>query len=120
MCSKYPYEADEEYPSCLKAESARIGIELRDLMQARVNFCGVRITLCVLTDLSYAPEIAQPMLMRQQAEAMVKARELIVAGAVMITEDAITKLVDKGIKFSDGERALLVRNLLSMICGKES
>ncbi|QDZ24892.1 hypothetical protein A3770_15p74100 [Chloropicon primus] len=120
VCSRYPYEADERNPHSLKSESFAIGEEMKRLMQEKVNFCGVRITSCVLTDLSYAPEIAQPMLMRQQAEAMVKARQLIVTGAVLMTEDAINTLEAKGVKFTDPEKALIIRNLLSMICGKET
>ena len=119
VCSRYPYEADEENPSCLKSESHRIGRELCELMQERLNFCGVRVLSAALTDLSYAPEIAQPMLMRQQAEAMVKARELIVQGAVLMTEGAVRDMEEKGHTFSDEEKALLIRNMLSMICGRD-
>ena len=119
VCSQYPYEADEENPFSLKSESAKISQELAALMQNKMNHAGIRIISCNLTDLSYAPEIAQPMLMRQQAEAMVKARALIVAGAVAMTEDAINRLTGKGIQMTDGERAIIIKNLLTVICGKE-
>ena len=79
----------------------------------------MKILACKLTDMSYVPEIAQHMLQKQAAEARVKARELIVAGAVMITQDAINSLLDRGVKFTDEEKTRLLKNLLSMICGKE-
>ena len=71
-----------------------------------------------LTDLSYAPEIAQAMLVRQQAEAMVKARKLIVKGAVDISEGAINQLESKGVKMSETEKTKVVTNLLTVICGE--
>ena len=85
VVSKYPYEADDEgeaSPSSqhrhglsLKTEAAQVSRELKDVLQDRLAHAGVKVLAFNLTDLSYAPEIAQAMLVRQQAEAMVKAQK---------------------------------------------
>jgi len=131
VVSKYPYEADEEgdAPSggssttrhglSLKTEAAQVSKELKDVLQDRLAHAGVKVLAFNLTDLSYAPEIAQAMLVRQQAEAMVKARRLIVKGAVDISEDAVTQLDSKGVKMSEAEKTKVVTNLLTVICGDQ-
>ena len=91
---------------------------LKDVLQDRLAHAGVKVIAFNMTDLSYAPEIAQAMLVRQQAEAMVKARRLIVKGAVDISEDAIQQLDDKGVKMSESEKTKIVTNLLTVICGE--
>lgn len=73
-----------------------------------------------MTDLSYAPEIASAMLVKQQAEAKVEARYLIVQGAVEIASKAITDLEGKGLNFSQEEKTRMVSNLLSVICSDTS
>jgi len=88
-----------------------------DLLQERVNASGVQIVNFELTDLAYAPEIAQAMLIRQQAEAMVDARKIIVEGAVQISMGALAGLADKGIKMTKEEEAKMVTSLLVVICG---
>merc|ERR1711959_390609 len=114
VVSKYPYESDEDptgdaspgqrgsrHGLSLKTEAAQVSKELKDVLQDRLAHAGVRVIAFNMTDLSYAPEIAQAMLVRQQAEAMVKARRLIVKGAVDISEDAIQQLDEKGVKMSE-------------------
>ena len=127
VVSKYPYESDEDgghgSPSTnhglsLKTEAAQVSRELKDVLQDRLAHAGVKVIAFNMTDLSYAPEIAQAMLVRQQAEAMVKARRLIVKGAVDISEDAIQQLDDKGVKMSESEKTKIVTNLLTVICGE--
>merc|ERR1719158_2220252 len=110
VVSKYPYESDEDptgdgspgqrgsrHGLSLKTEAAQVSKELKDVLQDRLAHAGVRVIAFNMTDLSYAPEIAQAMLVRQQAEAMVKARRLIVKGAVNISEDAVQQLEEKGL-----------------------
>merc|ERR1712205_259651 len=111
VVSKYPYEADDEgeaSPSSqhrhglsLKTEAAQVSRELKDVLQDRLAHAGVKVLAFNLTDLSYAPEIAQAMLVRQQAEAMVKARRLIAKGAV-------NQLETKGVKMSETEKTKVV------------
>ena len=95
-----------------------MGREMSLDLQQRLAHAGVKVIAFNMTDLSYAPEIAQAMLVRQQAEAMVKARRLIVKGAVDISEDAIQQLDDKGVKMSESEKTKIVTNLLTVICGE--
>ena len=87
-------------------------------MQQRLAHAGVKVIAFNMTDLSYAPEIAQVMLVRQQAEAMVKARKLIVKGAVDISEGDIQQLESKGVTMSESEKTKIVTNLLTVICGE--
>ena len=117
VVSKYPYEDDEGGHS-LKTEAATLSAELSETLQQRLAHCGVKVIAFNMTDLSYAPEIAQAMLVRQQAEAMVKARKLIVKGAVDISEGAINQLESKGVKMSESEKTKIVTNLLTVICGE--
>ena len=95
-----------------------MGREMSLDLQQRLAHAGVKVIAFNMTDLSYAPEIAQAMLVRQQAEAMVKARRLIVKGAVDISEDAIQQLDEKGVKMSESEKTKIVTNLLTVICGE--
>ena len=73
IVAQYPYEDDKG--QSLKTEAAALGIQLASGLQSRVSNAGVKIVAFNMTDLSYAPEIAQAMLVRQQAEAMVKVRQ---------------------------------------------
>eukprot|EP00213_Chloropicon_mariensis_P005192 CAMPEP_0197474604 /NCGR_PEP_ID=MMETSP1309-20131121/6061_1 /TAXON_ID=464262 /ORGANISM="Genus nov. species nov., Strain RCC998" /LENGTH=295 /DNA_ID=CAMNT_0043014317 /DNA_START=221 /DNA_END=1108 /DNA_ORIENTATION=- len=129
VVSKYPYEDDEIHIDeatgshskglSLKTEAAQVSRELKDVLQDRLAHAGVRVIAFNMTDLSYAPEIAQAMLVRQQAEAMVKARKLIVKGAVDISNDAVSQLESKGVQMSEGEKTKIVTNLLTVICGDQ-
>lgn len=116
VASKYPYE----HPSghSLKAEAQLIGQEMVDLLQIKVNPAGTEIIAFELSDLSYAPEIAQSMLVRQQAQALVDARKIVVEGAVEIVYEAIQQLQAKGLTLDDTERSRLISNLLTVICGE--
>ena len=118
VVSKYPYEDDGEGHS-LKTEAAAVGHEMSSVLQDRLAHAGVKVIAFNMTDLSYAPEIAQAMLVRQQAEAMIKARRLIVKGAVDISQGAITQLQEKGIEMDNQEKTKIVSNLLTVICGEQ-
>lgn len=129
VVSKYPYEDDEVHIDeatgshskglSLKTEAAQVSRELKDVLQDRLAHAGVKVIAFNMTDLSYAPEIAQAMLVRQQAEAMVKARKLIVKGAVDISNDAVSQLESKGVKMSESDKTKIVTNLLTVICGDQ-
>lgn len=92
---------------------------LSDELQARVKLAGVIVEEARLTHLAYAPEIAQTMLRRQQAEAVISAREKIVQGAVSMVEMALNDLQARGVVDFDPERrAAMVSNLLVVLCGE--
>jgi len=116
IASMYPYEAKEGEHS-LKTEASRLRLQMIELLQDRVTPAGIQVTNFELTDLAYAPEIAQAMLIRQQAEAMVDARKIIVDGAVQISYGALSGLAERGVKMSKEEEAKMVTNLLVVICG---
>jgi len=116
IASMYPYEAKEGEHS-LKTEASRLRLQMIELLQDRVTPAGIQVVNFELTDLAYAPEIAQAMLIRQQAEAMVDARKIIVDGAVQISYGALAGLAERGVKMSKDEEAKMVTNLLVVICG---
>lgn len=116
VASKYPYESTTGH--CLKAEAQAIGQEMVGLLQTKVNVAGTTVITFELSDLSYAPEIAQSMLVRQQAQALVDARKVVVEGAVEIVHEAIQHLQAKGLTLAEEERSRLVSNLLTVICGE--
>ena len=90
-------------------------------MAARVAVAGLEIVEARISALSYAPEIAQAMLQRQQATAIVDARETIVEGAVTMVESALDKLDERDIVDLDSERrASMVSNLLVVLCSDSS
>jgi len=112
----YPYESKDGHS--LKGEAEKIRLDMVGMLQERVNVSGVHIINFELTDLAYAPEIARNMLVRQQAEALVDARKVIVQGAVEIAHSAIVELERKGIKLNEDHTARVVCNLLVTICGE--
>jgi len=116
ICSLYPYEAKKGEHS-LKSEAGHLRKEMISLLQERVAPAGVLIINFELTDLSYAAEIAQAMLIRQQAEAMIDARKIIVEGAVSIAHGAIVGLEERGMKMTKEEEGRMVSRLLTVICG---
>jgi regulator of protease activity HflC (stomatin/prohibitin superfamily) len=116
LSSKYPYESKDGHS--LKGEAKEIGGEMVSLLQSKADKAGVEIISFELSDLSYAPEIAQAMLVRQQAQALVDARKIIVDGAVGIASDTLRNLGNDGITFTEIEKQRLVSNLLIVICGE--
>jgi len=115
IASMYPYESQDGHS--LKGEADRIREQMMAMLQERCNVAGVVIYNFELTDLAYAPEIAQAMLIRQQAEAMVDARKIIVKGAVEISHGAVESLAGRGVHLAPDEQTRLVSNLLVTICG---
>jgi len=98
VVAKYPYESKHPNEPSLKNDSAQTCKELVDLLQNKVKMTGANILSFEFNELSYAPEIASGMLVRQQAEATVAARSTIVEGAVGIAMEAVEELEKRGIK----------------------
>ena len=119
VVSRYPYESTDGSAS-LKTESYEIGIELCRSLQEKATVAGVLIESFDLADLSYAPEIAQVMLVRQQAKALVDARQVIVDGACGIVTQAIERLHDEGHELEAGEKSKLMINLLTVMVGEQA
>jgi hypothetical protein len=117
MATNHPYESHgEERPSL--RDSEQISEELTAELRERVQLAGVEVVESRLTHLAYAPEIAQVMLQRQQANAVVAARTRIVDGAVGMVHMALDRLRDEGVVDLDEERkAQMVSNLLVVLCG---
>lgn len=118
VCSRYPYESTEDKP-CLKKENPEITSALNNELQSAVNPAGIRALSVKFNDLTYSPEIAQAMLMRQQAIAFIAARKTIVEGAVELVKDAIDRLKNSGFDFPAEKRDELIANLLIVLCGGE-
>lgn len=114
VCSKYPYEAKDGVS--LQTEAMVVAKEMVMALQQKAFICGVKVLSYELADLQYAPEIAQGMLVRQQAQALLDARKVVVEGAVTIVTGAMFRLGENGIKLADREQTRLVSNLLSVIC----
>jgi regulator of protease activity HflC (stomatin/prohibitin superfamily) len=119
VVSQFPYEAPLGQPS-LQTEGTHITEMLIKSLQSRVKVTGAKIISFDLVDLSYAPEIAAHMLVRQQAAALVDARALIVDAAVDMTHSAIEKLEAKGRSIDDATKNNIVTNLLTVICSNEA
>lgn len=117
VASRYPYESSTHQMS-LKSETGVVAKEMRDILQQKVASAGAEIGSFELSDLSYAPEIAQAMLVRQQAQALVDARKVIVDGAVQIVHHAVELLAQQGHKLPSVDESRLVSNLLTVICGE--
>jgi regulator of protease activity HflC (stomatin/prohibitin superfamily) len=89
-------------------------------VQDRLQKAGVEVMEARLSHLAYSPEIAQAMLQRQQASAVLAARKIIVQGAVGMVSDALAQLADQGVVELDNERrAAMVSNLLVVLCGDQ-
>src|SRR5207302_10858531 len=105
----------------LRGRSEQIAKLLVKELDERISAAGVEVVDARLSHLAYAPEIAQAMLQRQQAGAIIAARTLIVEGAVSMVEMALSQLAKRGIVDLDAERkAAMVSNLLVVLCGERS
>jgi regulator of protease activity HflC (stomatin/prohibitin superfamily) len=116
----YPYDlsGDDNNEKTLRGSSMEIAEKLKDEIQSKVEIAGLEILEARITHLAYAPEIASAMLQRQQASAIIDARQMIVEGAVGMVQMALTKLNENDIVQLDEERkAAMVSNLLVVLCG---
>ncbi|MFJ6460311.1 SPFH domain-containing protein [Streptomyces sp. NPDC091387] len=115
---EYPYDAHDEGGLSLRGNAEEITEKLAVELTARVQAAGVRIIESRFSHLAYAPEIASAMLQRQQAGAVVAARQQIVEGAVGMVEMALTRIAEQDIVELDAERkATMVSNLMVVLCG---
>lgn len=122
IVSQYPYDASDtvDNEKSLRGSSVEIVEKLREEIQTKVELAGLAITEARITHLSYAPEIAAAMLQRQQAAAIIDARQMIVEGAVGMVEMALAKLSENEVVALDEERkAAMISNLLVVLCGNK-
>jgi regulator of protease activity HflC (stomatin/prohibitin superfamily) len=121
MATSYPYDQHEEGQLALRSHANEVGLHLKEELQERLADAGVTVLDARISHLAYAPEIAQAMLQRQQANAIIAARTRIVAGAVGMVEMALAELQKNGVVQLDEERkAQMVSNLLVVLCGERS
>ncbi len=118
VARQYAYDHAEDGQPTLRDDAELVGERLRSDLAARTSVAGIAIDEAHLMHLAYAPEIAGSMLKRQQAEAVIAARQKIVAGAVGMVEQALQSLSERGVVHLDEERkAAMVSNLLVVLCG---
>ena len=119
LASRYSYDDGEDNEITLRSNLDEVSQALRTELQERLGKAGVVVDEARLTHLAYAPEIAQAMLRRQQAEAVIAARQKIVHGAVSMVDMALKELADKDVVHLDDERrAAMVSNLMVVLCGE--
>lgn len=123
LATSYPYEdhgEEEAEQLSLRGNSNEIALKLRQEVHDRLQKAGVEVMEARLSHLAYSPEIAQAMLQRQQASAVLAARKIIVQGAVGIVSMALEQLKESNVVDLDGERkAAMVSNLLVVLCGDQ-
>jgi regulator of protease activity HflC (stomatin/prohibitin superfamily) len=121
MATSYPYDQHEEGQLALRSNATEVSKHLKDELQAHLLDAGIQVLDARISHLAYAPEIAQAMLQRQQANAIIAARTRIVAGAVGMVEMALAELQKNGVVKLDEERkAQMVSNLLVVLCGERA
>jgi regulator of protease activity HflC (stomatin/prohibitin superfamily) len=119
LASVYSYDYGEEHEITLRGNATEVSQALRTELQERLAPAGVVVDEARLTHLAYSPEIAQAMLRRQQAEAVIAARQKIVQGAVSMVDMALKELAEKHVVSLDDERkASMVSNLMVVLCGE--
>jgi regulator of protease activity HflC (stomatin/prohibitin superfamily) len=119
MATSYPYDQHEEGRVSLRSHATEISKHLTDEIQERLAQAGINVVEARISHLAYAPEIAQAMLQRQQATAIIAARTRIVEGAVSMVEMALDELSKRKVVELDPERrAAMVSNLLVVLCGE--
>lgn len=121
MATAYPYDSHGQGEVTLSGHTAEVSTQLRKEIQERLSQAGVEVVETRVSHLAYAPEIASAMLRRQQASAVVAARQTIVDGAVGMVEHALEMLAKKEVIRLDEERkASMVSNLLVVLCSEHS
>ena len=124
LASAYPYDSGEtlagsDDETTLRGNVDEVSEALRVELATRLAQAGVTVEQARLTHLAYAPEIAQAMLRRQQAEAVIAARRKIVTGAVSMVEMALQAFSENGVvEFDDERKAAMVSNLMVVLCGE--
>ena len=121
LATSYPYDLTEGETASLRSSIEEVSEALGNEIQERVGAAGVSVSEARINHLAYAPEIAQVMLQRQQADAIIAARQKIVDGAVGMVEMALARLKDQHVVDLDEERkAAMVSNLLTVLCSESS
>ncbi|WP_266157482.1 SPFH domain-containing protein [Dyella silvatica] len=121
MAQSYPYDSHDNSKPSLRSHGEEINNHLCEEIQTRLGKAGVQVIEARISHLAYAQEIAQAMLQRQQAGAIIAARQRIVEGAVGIVAMALDKLRSQGVVDLDEERkAAMVSNLLVVLCGERA
>ena len=119
MATSYHYDVHEDHKVALRSHSTEINEHLQQEIKERLQKAGVTVIEARVSHLAYAAEIAQAMLQRQQAGAIIAARTRIVEGAVSMVHMALEQLAQKGVVNLDEERkAAMVSNLLVVLCGE--
>jgi regulator of protease activity HflC (stomatin/prohibitin superfamily) len=117
--SRYPYDDFAHKEVTLRGNHDEVGAELREELQERLAVAGITVDESAFTYLAYATEIAGAMLRRQQAQAVVAARQTLVEGAVGMVEMALASLSEKKVvELDDERRAAMVSNLMVVLCGE--
>jgi len=120
LANQYPYESSKEGELSLRADPMKIAEKMKEEIQERLNKAGVEVIEARISHLAYATEIAQAMLRKQQAGAVLAARKIIVQGAVEMVTDALTSLTEEhDFELDDERKASMVSNLLVVICGEQ-
>jgi len=121
LATRYPYDAHDDEKTSLRGSTALVAEQLQKEVEERVKAAGVQILEARISHLAYAPEIAQAMLQRQQAAAIIAARTKIVEGAVSMVEMALDRLEKAGtVRLDEERKAAMVSNLLVVLCGDRS
>jgi len=121
LAQSYPYDTDEESRLSLRGNPKEIADHLKAEMQERLTVAGVEVLDSRISNLSYAPEIAQAMLRRQQATAVIAARQKIVEGSVGMVEMALERLSKQNIvRLDEDRKAAMVSNLLVVLCSESA
>ena len=119
LANCYAYDHGEENEITLRSGVEDVSAALQNELQQRLSKAGVQVEEARLTHLAYAPEIAGAMLRRQQAEAIIDARQKIVHGAVSMVQMALHDLAEqKVVELDEDRKAAMVSNLLVVLCGE--
>ncbi len=121
LATQYPYDAHEDGVMSLRGNIVEIAEHLKTEIQDRLAKAGVKVLEARISHLAYAPEIAAAMLQRQQASAIIAARQKIVDGAVGMVEMALARLdANNVVQLDDERKAAMVSNLLVVLCSERS
>ncbi|MFD1217529.1 SPFH domain-containing protein [Microbulbifer celer] len=120
VANEYPYDNHSDEAISLRGDPVSIAEKIRDQVQERLGRAGIQVIEARISHLAYAPEIAQAMLRKQQAGAVLAARKLIVQGAVEMVTDAISTLAESHeLELDEERKANMVNNLMVVICGEQ-
>jgi regulator of protease activity HflC (stomatin/prohibitin superfamily) len=121
LATEYPYDAEGSEAISLRGSTDKVSDFLRTELQQRLQTAGVEVVEARLSHLAYAPEIAGAMLQRQQAAAIIAARQRIVEGAVGMVEMALARLSENNVvDLDEARKAAMVSNLLVVLCGERA